>query len=187
MNELNQFRVSIDNSLKSENEKLKCELRQKTEQLSKQTSEFDQLVIKLNSHADLTSQQEKLIKQLRQMQADLQQTVRAQQATQETLERENRELKRNYAEIGMKYERSLASEKRLLGELETAEAGVAQLQKLKSAHEAQLDMSKAQKFEIEKLKLQINLQTEQIDGKQAICDELTQKVHVLQAHLRNVI
>lgn len=185
---MNQFRVSIDTSLKCENDKLRAELRERGEQASKQTAEFEKLMGKLNSQIDLTVQQEKLIKQLRQVQADMQQTVRAHQATQETLEAENRELKRNYAEIGVKYERSLTSEKRLLAELERVEANAAaQLQQLKSALDAERhDLAKAHKFEIEKLKLQISLQTEQLDGKQAVCDELAHKLNVLQAHLKNV-
>lgn len=183
---MNQFRVSIDNSLKCENDKLRNELRQKLADSSKQTAEFEQVMAKLNSQVDLTSQQEKLIKQLRQVQNDLQQAVRAHQATQETLEAENRELKRNYAEIAMKYEKSLNSEKRLLGDLEKAETNVNKLEQFKSAHDAQIELIKALKFEIEKLKLQINLQVEQLDGKQVICDELTQKVSLLQTHLKKV-
>lgn len=185
---MNQFRVSIDTSVKCENDKLRTELRERCEQTSKQTVEFEKLMSKLNAQIDLTVQQEKLIKQLRQVQAELQQTVRAHQATQETLETENRELKRNYAEIGVKYERSLTSEKRLLTELERVEANAAaQLQQLKSALDAERhDLVKAHKFEIDKLKLQISLQTEQLDGKQAVCDELAHKLSVLQAHLKNV-
>lgn len=184
--ELNQFRVSLDNNLKSENEKLKTELKQRMEQSSKQNGEFEQLLGKLNAQVDYTSQQEKLIKQLKQMQADLQQTVRAQQATQQTLEAENREIKANYDEISMKYERCLANERRLMEEVEIGKTCIVQMQQMRATRDSDSDLIKAQRFEIDKLKLQINLQVEQLNARQALCDELARKLHAYERHLKKV-
>lgn len=185
--EMNQLRVSVDTSLKGENEKLRVELKQRTETANRQSVEFDQVLAKLNSQVDYAAEQEKLIRQLRQVQSELQQAVRAQQATQQTLETENRELRRNYDEIAAKFERCVTDERRLGAELETVKSTAdVQLQQLRANHTANIDLIKAQKFEIDKLRLQIDLQTEQLDSKQILCDELSKKLHFLEAQFRNV-
>lgn len=183
--ELNQFRLSIDNSLKSENDKLKGELKLRIEQCNKQSIEFDELLAKLNSQIDYVGQQEKIIKKLKQMQSDFQKTIKTQQLTQDTLERENSELKQMYEQISMKYEQCKANEKYLIEEAEFAKDRMAQMQ---FSQQSNADFIKAQKFEIDKLKLQIELQIEQLDDKQILCEELTQRLVICESsEFKNVI
>lgn len=176
LNELNEFRLTIDNSIKIENEKLKLEVKSKNEKIEKQTNEIIDLNKKLNSNTDFINQQEKMIKQLKLIQGDQQNTIKTQQANFYILENETKSLRDMYEQINVKYEECLQNEKNLIHESYLLKEELTQFKQLKLDHQAANDLIKAQKYEIDKLKLQINLQTEQLESKQIMFEEIMEKL-----------
>ena len=65
MSELNEFRSSVDKSLKAENEKLKVSLVAKSSKNEELRNELDELWNKFNLNIDYIDQQDKIIKQLK--------------------------------------------------------------------------------------------------------------------------
>lgn len=180
LNELNQFRLSIDQSLKCENDRLKNDLKIRNEQNEKLKNEFDLLATKLHSNLDYSSQQDKLIKQLKQIQNDLQNTIKTQKNTYDVFENENLSLKQMYEQISKKYEESLENEKEKFKQEKSAE-----IIKSKLNEKSQKELIKAQKYEIDQLKLQIDLQLEKLHHKEFICEELKKKVENLETKVKN--
>lgn len=178
MSELNEFRTVIGNNLKSENENLTNELHSKTAINEKLHNELNELCKKLNENADYTNQQEKLVRQLKENQKNLHFTMKKQQ---DAFESENNSLKKMYEQMNQKYEQVLQSEKQIISETfsnhqQFQQQQALHLQQIKLAEKSNNETIKAFQYEIDQLKLKISLQSQQLNDKQLICDELKQKL-----------
>jgi hypothetical protein len=180
MNELNDFRASVDNNLKLENEKLKATVLSKAEKNEELRNELNDLWNKFNLNIDYIDQQDKIIKQLKVIQNELHKTIKSQQVT---FENENKELKNMYDQITKKYEESLSSEKHIKSETFIAQQQnqqnqYLQMQKVRLSEKANLDLINAQKFEISQLKLEMDLQMQKFNAKREECEGLSRKLDV---------
>ncbi len=180
MNELNDFRSSVDDNLKLENEKLKATVLSKAEKNEELRNELDELWNKFNLNIDYIDQQDKIIKQLKVIQNELHKTIKSQQVT---FENENKELKNMYDQITKKYEESLSSEKHVKSETlivqqQNQQNQYLQMQKARLNEKANIDLINAQKFEISQLKLEMDLQLQRFNAKKQECDELNRKLDV---------
>ena len=178
ISELNEFQISIDNSLKQENDKLKIDLKLKSEQSEKLRKELNELWSKFNENVDYTNQQEKHVKQLKSNQNELHNTIKSQQ---KAFESENEQLRRMYDQISEKYEEKLRAEKQIMNETKLAQQQqhhqqVMQIQQIKINDKTNCELIKALQYEIDQLKLQITLKDQQINDKQLICDELNRRL-----------
>ena len=175
MNELNDFRSSVDHNLKLDNEKLKLTIISKSEKNDELRNELNDLWTKFNMNVDYIDQQDKIIKQLKMIQSELHKTIKSQQSTFET---ENRELKSMYDQITKKYEESLSSEKHMKSETfiaqqQNQQSFYLQMQKARLTEKANLDLINAQKFEISQLKLEMDLHKQKFNAKRQECNELS--------------
>lgn len=180
MNELNDFRSSVDDNLKLENEKLKATVLSKAEKNEELRNELNELWNKFNLNIDYIDQQDKIIKQLKVIQNELHKTIKSQQVT---FENENKELKNMYDQITKKYEESLSSEKHIKSETlivqqQNQQNQYLQMQKARLNEKANIDLINAQKFEISQLKLEMDLQMQKFNAKKQECDELNRKLDV---------
>jgi centlein len=180
MNELNDFRASVDDNLKLENEKLKAAVLTKAEKNEELRNELNDLWNKFNLNIDYIDQQDKIIKQLKVIQNELHKTIKSQQVT---FENENKELKNMYDQITKKYEESLSSEKHIKSETFIAQQQnqqnqYLQMQKVRLNEKANLDLINAQKFEISQLKLEMDLQMQKFNAKREECEALSRKLDV---------
>ena len=178
MKELNEFRASVDNNLKLDNEKLKLTIMSKSEKNEELRSELNELWGKFNLNIDYIDQQDKIIKQLKVIQNELHKTIKTQQ---NTFENENKELRNMYDQITRKYEESLSSEKSmknetLIAQQQKQQQQYLQMQKIRLNDKSNNDLIKAQKFEISQLKLEMDLQVQQLNAKKQMCDELSRKL-----------
>jgi len=178
MKELNDFRTAIDNNLKADNERLTNELKAKNLLNDKIRNELNELWSKFNAAADYSNQQENIIKQLKENQNNLHSTIKKQQ---ETFQNENDSLKKMYDQISYKYEQILQSEKQIISETylnqqQLQHQQALHLKQIKLAEKSTHDTVKAFQYEIDQLKLKINLQVQQLNDKQLICDDLKNKL-----------
>jgi hypothetical protein len=139
-----------------------CQLKQ--EQNEKLRRELNELWSKLNASADYTVQQEATIRQLKQAQTDLQETMRLQR---ESSEKETTSYRSMYEQMAGRYEECVKEEKRQVGERRQME--VAHLEKIG-----------ALEYEIGQLRVKSELQAQQITDKRMVCDGLTKKIEELE-------
>lgn len=189
MSEMNNFRKQVDNNLKLENEKLHNEHRVTCDKNETLRRELNELWSKFNANADYTNQQESIIKQLKQSQNDLQQTIRVQR---EAFEQENASYKQMYEQMSKKYEESLKQEKRIANEKsqihqEIEQQCQAQAHKLQLCEKSNLEKIKTLEYEIEQLKARNQMQGKQINDKKLVCDELTKKIEDLEVERENKV
>lgn len=168
MSELNEFKTSVDNSLKLENEKLRADAKSKAEKNEHLRNELDELWNKFNLNVDYIGQQDKIIKQLKSIQNELHKTIKNQQ---KTFQNENDELRKMYEQMSKKYEECMSSEAS-----EQKKQKMLQLQQIKLTEKSSKDLIKAQQYEIDQLKLQLELQLEQLNDKKQVCEELNKKL-----------
>ena len=86
-----------------------------------------------------------------------------------------------YDQITRKYEDSLSSEKSmknetLIAQQQKQQQQYLQMQKIRLNEKATSDLVKAQKFEIGQLKLEMDLQLQQLNAKKQACEELSRKL-----------
>ena len=179
--ELNQFRLSIDNTLRMEVECLKGEVNSRDELNSEMRKQLHDLAAKLNAKADCISEQDKIIKQLRLIHVDLQATNRSEREAHKMLQNENDSLRRMYEEVNAKYGECVACEKRTREENAALRKRCEQHQRLSAQHvklseKSCSDTVKAQQYEIEQLRVQCELQGEKLRYKQDECEQMERRI-----------
>ena len=180
--DVNQFPKILENNFNIEADKLRREIAVKNEQNEKLRKELNELWSKFNSNADFSNQQESIIKQLKQSQNEMQNTIRAQQ---ETFEQENASLKTMYDQMCQKYELSLETEKQLANEKiaahqQSQQQKQLQSQQLKQNEKSNAEAIKLMQYEIEQLKLKNQLQLGQLNDKKDLCDSLNKRIQELE-------
>lgn len=186
LNELNQFRLSIDHTLKVEVDKLSVDVKQRDDLIDTLKRQLAETNLKLNCKDEFIAEQEKIIKQLRSIHIDLQKSNKSEKDTYRILMNENESLKHMYEQVNTKYEECLANEKLILNENQALKRKCQQQQAL-SAQQMKLnekcinDLIKTQQYEIEQLKLENELQSEQLSHKQALCEELEARIDKLRS------
>lgn len=179
LNELNRFKDSIDKSLKTENDALRSELKQKDEALAKVRSDFESLETKMNSNLDYMNQQDKLIKQLKQIQNDQQNTILGQKNTYEVLDSENLSLKKMYNDLMNKFEMFVQQDK--------SSQLVQRVEKLEAKDKINKDLLKTKNNEIEKLKMELDMFKEKLGYAESIVNELNRKCEILSDNVKFLV
>lgn len=176
LNELNHFKDSIDKSLKTENDALRSELNQKGETLVKIRQDFESLEAKMNSNLEYMNQQDKLIKQLKQIQNDQQNTIKGQKSTYELLDSENLSLKKMYNDLMNKFEMFVKQDK--------SSQLIQKVEKLEAKDKINKDLVKTKNNEIEKLKIELDMFKEKLGYAESIVNELNRKCEILSDNVK---
>ncbi|RNA15241.1 centlein isoform X2 [Brachionus plicatilis] len=177
LRELNHFKESIDQSLKLENDKLRSELKQKIESFEKLRLEFESLEAKMKSNLECMNQQDKLIRQLKQIQNDQQNTILSQKNTYEVLDSENLSVKKMYNDLLNKFESFVQQDK--------SAHLIAKCEKLEAKEKVSKDLVKTKNNEIEKLKMELDMLKEKLGYAESIVSELNRKCELLSDNVIN--
>lgn len=177
LKELNHFKDSIDKSLKCENDSLRSELKQKNEKLGKLKLEFESLDSKMKSNLECMNQQDKLIKQLKQIQNDQQNTILSQKNTYDVLESENLSLKKMYDDLLNKFE--------MFVQQDQSAHLIDKCEKLEAKEKINKDLIKTKNNEIQKLKMELSMFKEKLGYAESIVNELNRKCELLSDNVSN--
>ena len=183
--ELGKCKASQDRQLRGDNERLAAQLALECEKSARLRGELDELWVKHNAHMESTGEQhERMLRQMKQSQSELQRTIVSQQ---EAWTAENDALRAMYEQMSARYEESVAAARQA-----NTEAAAARQQRQLQVHEARTaekcaaDKCKTLQYECGQVRLECQLRSQQLADKTAACEQMSKQIVELESKLQQL-